>query len=476
MGDDVPNVDVLITCCREDIDVIMDTTRAACALDYPRDRFRVFVCDDGASAEVKNAVENLHQAYPNVYYVSRIKDPLIKDYKAGNLNHALHYSRHLPITSSYNVNLQARRPDISSNPSAEEEFIWEKADTQTLRQPSQVHYYELSSETSCQTLASPPAFNFPSPPTNLTPRCAPSEFVAGLDADMIPEPHWLRTMMPHLVDDPDVSLACPPQTFYDIPNNDPLTQSMDHFAGTIELVNDALGHGDCLGSGYVVRRAAIESIGGFPVESLSEDVCCSATLLGAGWKTRFVELPVQYGSVPDSFVAHIKQRTRWFIGHIQTSILFRLRLFGNRGRLLTPPQRLVGIVSDLRQVIQILLFLNYIIIPYSLISGYPIVIWHEDFELKWLIRFAVIFSVCRWFHQAIMGVIFYLGRGWYETISWLGSDPSYCPNDLEALQLASLHPEAFKATFKNEMHFAVRHLCAAFVSQFFIIGSGSMSC
>ena len=54
MGDDVPNVDVLITCCREDIDVIMDTTRAACALDYPRDRFRVFVCDDGASAEVKN--------------------------------------------------------------------------------------------------------------------------------------------------------------------------------------------------------------------------------------------------------------------------------------------------------------------------------------------------------------------------------------------------------------------------------------
>ncbi|PVI00767.1 glycosyltransferase family 2 protein [Periconia macrospinosa] len=336
IGDNVPNVDVLITCCREDLDVILDTTRAACALDYPRDRFRVFVCDDGASAEVRNEIQHLHHTYPNVYYVARIKDPLIKDYKAGNLNHALHYSRHLP---------------------------------------------------------------FP---------------LTGLDADMIPEPHWLRTMMPHLIDDPDVALACPPQTFYDIPDNDPLTQTMDQFAGTTELVNDAVGHADCLGSGYVARRSAIDSIGGFPVESLSEDVCCSATLLGAGWKTAFVECPLQYGSVPDSFVAHIKQRTRWFVGHIQTAVLFRLRLFGNRGRRLTPSQRLAGIVFDLRQIIQIPLFLNYILVPFALLSGSSLVTWREDYELKWLIRTVVIFLFCRWFHQVIVGIIFYLGRGWYD--------------------------------------------------------------
>ncbi|PVI00019.1 glycosyltransferase family 2 protein [Periconia macrospinosa] len=339
MGDNVPNVDVLITCCREDLDIILDTTRAACALDYPRDKFRVFVCDDGASAEVKNAVQHLHQTYPNVYYTSRIKDLLVKDYKAGNLNHALHHSRQLPF---------------------------------------------------------------------------PLKFVAGLDADMIPEPHWLRTMMPHLIDDPDVALACPPQTFYDIPNNNPLTQTMDQFAGTTELVNDAAGHADCLGSGYVARRSAIDSIGGFPVESLSEDVCCSATLLGAGWKTIFVECPLPYGSVLNSFVAHIKQRTRWFVGHIQTAVLFRLRLFGNRGRRLTLSQRLAGIVFDLQQIIQISLFLNYILVPFALISGSSLVIWHEDYELKWLICTAVIFLVCRWFHQGIVGIIFYLGRGWYD--------------------------------------------------------------
>jgi cellulose synthase/poly-beta-1,6-N-acetylglucosamine synthase-like glycosyltransferase len=86
---------------------------------------------------------------------------------------------------------------------------------------------------------------------------------------------------------------------------------MSHFAGMNEAINDALGNANCLGSGYIMRRTALKAIGGFPTESLSEDVCCSATLLGAGWKTAFIPEAVQYGSVPDSYLGHVKQRTRW---------------------------------------------------------------------------------------------------------------------------------------------------------------------
>jgi cellulose synthase/poly-beta-1,6-N-acetylglucosamine synthase-like glycosyltransferase len=86
---------------------------------------------------------------------------------------------------------------------------------------------------------------------------------------------------------------------------------MSHFAGMTEAINDALGHADCLGSGYIMRRTALQSIGGFPTESLSEDVCCSSMLLGAGWKTACIPEAVQYGSVPESYLAHVKQRTRW---------------------------------------------------------------------------------------------------------------------------------------------------------------------
>lgn len=157
------------------------------------------------------------------------------------------------------------------------------------------------------------------------------QYVAGLDADMIPMPHWLRSLVPHIEDNADCAMVCPPQvridleisrsraclidillqTFYDIPVNDPLTQTMSHFAGMTESINDALGNANCLGSGYIMRRTALQAIGGFPTESLSEDVCCSATLLGAGWKTAFIPEAVQYGSVPDSYLGHVKQRTRW---------------------------------------------------------------------------------------------------------------------------------------------------------------------
>lgn len=89
---------------------------------------------------------------------------------------------------------------------------------------------------------------------------------------------------------------------------------MHQFSGVTEIVHDSLGHSDCLGSGYIMRRAAVEEIGGFPTESLSEDVCCSARLLGAGWKTCFIPESLQHGSVPESYNAHVKQRTRWVSG------------------------------------------------------------------------------------------------------------------------------------------------------------------
>lgn len=38
-----------------------------------------------------------------------------------------------------------------------------------------------------------------------------SEFLAGLDADVIPEPDWLRRMVPHLLLQDKVALACGPQ-------------------------------------------------------------------------------------------------------------------------------------------------------------------------------------------------------------------------------------------------------------------------
>lgn len=69
----------------------MDTIKAACVLDYPTDRYRVFVCDDGNSARLQDAVRSHAARYSHLHYTARVKGP-VQDFKAGNLNHGLAYS------------------------------------------------------------------------------------------------------------------------------------------------------------------------------------------------------------------------------------------------------------------------------------------------------------------------------------------------------------------------------------------------
>lgn len=138
IGDVAPTVDVFITCCGEDIDVIIDTLRAAATVDYPPSQFRVILLDDGGSAELCKAVEDVAELYPNVYYHARTKIKGVPHhFKAGNLNGGLAFVDSLEDGGG--------------------------------------------------------------------------EYIAALDADMIPEPDWLRAIVAHLVIDDKLALSCPPQ-------------------------------------------------------------------------------------------------------------------------------------------------------------------------------------------------------------------------------------------------------------------------
>lgn len=87
---DVPTVDAFVTCCGEDDEVVLDTVRAAAEQDYPRDRYRVIVLDDGQSDSLAHAVREMSSYYPHVYYRSREKIPgKPHHFKAGNLNYGL---------------------------------------------------------------------------------------------------------------------------------------------------------------------------------------------------------------------------------------------------------------------------------------------------------------------------------------------------------------------------------------------------
>jgi hypothetical protein len=94
---DVPTVDIFVTCCKENNEVIMDTARAACDQDYPQDKFRVIILDDGKSAELEEMVLEESKVWPNLLYKSREKIPGVPHhFKAGNLNYGLEQITLLP--------------------------------------------------------------------------------------------------------------------------------------------------------------------------------------------------------------------------------------------------------------------------------------------------------------------------------------------------------------------------------------------
>lgn len=75
-----PAVDVLITCCGEDNDTILNVVRAACESDWPNDRLSIILLDDGQSKELEGEMKHVKAKYPWAHYSSREK-PNVSDYK-----------------------------------------------------------------------------------------------------------------------------------------------------------------------------------------------------------------------------------------------------------------------------------------------------------------------------------------------------------------------------------------------------------
>ena len=77
----IPTVDVLICTYNEPLELLKKTIVASKNLNYPKDKFKVYVCDDGKRNELKDLCKNY-----NVNYITRDDN---KGAKAGNINNAI---------------------------------------------------------------------------------------------------------------------------------------------------------------------------------------------------------------------------------------------------------------------------------------------------------------------------------------------------------------------------------------------------
>ncbi len=233
---DWPTVDVLVPTYNEPLHVVRATVLAAVAMDYPSQKMRVLLLDDGRRAEFRDFA-----AQAGVEYIARNNNTHAK---AGNINHAL----------------------------------------------QQVD----------------------------------GEYVAIFDSDHVPARSFLRMTLGWFLRDRSLGLVQTPHDFY---SPDPFERNLGQFRKVpnegelfhrlVQDGNDLWNASFFCGSCAVLRRSALDEIGGIAVETVTEDAHTALRMQRLGWGTAYINIPLAAGLATESLAAHIGQRIRWARGMTQ---------------------------------------------------------------------------------------------------------------------------------------------------------------
>ena len=231
-----PTVDLLIPTYNEELSVTRGTVYAALGIDWPKDKLRIHLLDDGNRPSFKTFADEV-----GINYIARTDN---RHAKAGNLNHAL----------------------------------------------TQID----------------------------------GELVAIFDCDHMPARSFLQLTVGWFLRDPKLALVQTPHHFL---SPDPFERNLgtfrnrpnegELFYGLVQDGNDMWNAAFFCGSCAIVRRTAIESIGGFAVETVTEDAHTALRLHRQGWNSAYLRIPQAAGLATESLSAHIGQRIRWARGMVQ---------------------------------------------------------------------------------------------------------------------------------------------------------------
>jgi cellulose synthase (UDP-forming) len=145
-------------------------------------------------------------------------------------------------------------------------------------------------------------------------------FVLVLDCDHVPGPRMLAATLPRFAD-PGVGFVQAPQ-YYANADASPIASAawaqQSLFFGPIACGKGAMGAMFCCGTNVVFRRAALEAVGGFPEQSITEDFELSASLHAGGWRSEYVPEVVARGLGPEDMASYVSQQQRWAKGCLST--------------------------------------------------------------------------------------------------------------------------------------------------------------
>jgi len=141
-------------------------------------------------------------------------------------------------------------------------------------------------------------------------------FVAVFDCDHIPDERFLEATIGHFHDEAMAFVQTP--QYYANTSTSAIAAAaaaqQELFFGVIARGKAARGAMFCCGTNVVFRRTALDDVGGFPEDSLTEDFALSVELHERGWKSEYVAEVLASGLGPEDMNSYVSQQRRWAQG------------------------------------------------------------------------------------------------------------------------------------------------------------------
>lgn len=164
--------------------------------------------------------------------------------------------------------------------------------------------------------------------------CTSSPLIVTFDADMIPMSDFLMTCVPYFFTGEKVGFIQLPQSFYNLDlfqynlfSEERIPNEQDYFYRDVQVAKNKTNSVIYGGSNTMLAREALEAIGGFYTEVITEDFATGILIQSKGYRCYALGEIHASGLSPSDLESLVKQRERWGRGCIQTNrklhILFK---------------------------------------------------------------------------------------------------------------------------------------------------------
>ncbi|GAA5927984.1 uncharacterized protein JCM15063_006051 [Sporobolomyces koalae] len=347
----LPSVDVFIVSSGQADQTVFDCAVAAASMDYPAHRFRVMVLDPTCSSSLSTSLAKhaASQACPHLSYHRR------------ELNVSPLSSRDEKSASKKQLLLS---PNAAHPPKEKKDRFDNKANS----------------------------INFGMQEASTFGMKGPADYIAVFDADMIPERNYLRAVLPSILRDDKVALVKTRHGFINLPHK------LNQPTGT--MMNAAETDADTR-SGFLLRRNALNKIGGFPADSWIHDGQAEALLLGRGYRVAQVEEVLQWGMAKPTYTAQVNFMSVNRLGPLRTASRLGWFLSGDKVKLMPWSARIKAIGKALLPIFSLLVVLLAYVYPFMFSFGGILVLTPNLRELNKLLQATLVMIVLQRLHELV---------------------------------------------------------------------------